>query len=122
MIIPLYQAEIAHPSIRGRVTSLQQFMLGIGALIASWAAYGTFVHYPDSDKSWRIPLALQIVPAGILAALILLFPESPRWLIDHGRGPEGLATLAKLHAHGDESDPWVRSALSIYLWLSLTKV
>lgn len=34
MIVPLYQAEIAHPSIRGRVTSLQQFMLGIGALVA----------------------------------------------------------------------------------------
>lgn len=27
---PLYQAEIAHPSIRGRLTTLQQFMLGIG--------------------------------------------------------------------------------------------
>lgn len=36
MIIPLYQAEIAHPSIRGTVTALQQFMLGIGALVASW--------------------------------------------------------------------------------------
>jgi len=35
MIIPLYQAEIAHPSIRGRVTGLQQFMLGLGALTAS---------------------------------------------------------------------------------------
>lgn len=34
MIVPLYQAEIAHPSIRGRITSLQQFMLGIGALVA----------------------------------------------------------------------------------------
>lgn len=35
MIIPLYQAEIAHPSIRGRLTGLQQFMLGIGAAVAS---------------------------------------------------------------------------------------
>jgi MFS family permease len=43
MIIPLYQAELAHPSIRGRVTALQQFMLGIGALIASWVSYGTYV-------------------------------------------------------------------------------
>ena len=37
MIVPLYQAEIAHPSIRGRLTGLQQFMLGIGAVVA-----GTF--------------------------------------------------------------------------------
>lgn len=42
MVIPLYQAELAHPSIRGRVTALQQFMLGIGSLVASWVSYGTF--------------------------------------------------------------------------------
>lgn len=41
--------------------------------------------------------------------MILLFPESPRWLLDHGRSAEGLKTLAKLHAHGDENDPWVRA-------------
>lgn len=35
MIVPLYQAEIAHPSIRGRITALQQLMLGIGAVTAS---------------------------------------------------------------------------------------
>lgn len=35
MIVPMYQAEISHPSIRGRVTGLQQFMLGIGAVFAS---------------------------------------------------------------------------------------
>lgn len=42
MIIPIYQGEIAHPSIRGRVTALQQFMLGIGAFIAGWLSYGTY--------------------------------------------------------------------------------
>lgn len=35
MIVPMYQAEIAHPEIRGRVTGLQQLMLGIGAVFAS---------------------------------------------------------------------------------------
>ena len=42
MIVPLYQAELAHPSIRGRVTALQQFMLGVGALCAAWISYGTY--------------------------------------------------------------------------------
>lgn len=40
MIIPLYQAELAHPDIRGRITALQQFMLGVGALAAAWISYG----------------------------------------------------------------------------------
>jgi sugar porter (SP) family MFS transporter len=108
MIIPPYQAEIAHPDIRGRITSLQQFMLGIGSLVAGWVSYGTFIHL-TSTAQWRIPLGLQMAPAVVLAALIFLFPESPRWLIDHGHPEKGLRTLAKLHAHGDETDPWVRA-------------
>ncbi|PPJ52536.1 hypothetical protein CBER1_10174 [Cercospora berteroae] len=110
MIVPLYQAELAHPSIRGRVTALQQFMLGIGALVASWVSYATYTYIPaSSSNQWRISLGLQIVPAGFLAALIMLFPESPRWLIAHGKPEKGLATLAKLHAHGNENDAWVRA-------------
>ena len=80
MIIPPYQAELCHPDIRGRVTALQQFMLGIGALIATWGTYGCYTQFPATDSNqWRIPLGIQIIPAGILAALILLFPESPRY-------------------------------------------
>ncbi|CAI6331022.1 unnamed protein product [Periconia digitata] len=110
MIVPLYQAELAHPSIRGRVTALQQFMLGVGALSAAWISYGTDTGFaPTNDGQWRTSLGIQVVPAVFLAALILLFPESPRWLIDHGRTEEGLNTLARLHAHGDINDPWVRA-------------
>lgn len=110
MVIPLYQAELAHPSIRGRVTALQQFMLGIGALSASWISYGTYIGFAETDnRQWRVSLGIQVVPAGLLAMLILLFPESPRWLIDHGRPDDGLRTLAKLHAHGNADDAWVRA-------------
>ncbi|KAJ9634070.1 hypothetical protein H2199_009143 [Coniosporium tulheliwenetii] len=110
MIVPLYQAELAHPSIRGRVTSLQQFMLGIGALIAAWVSWACYVGFPDDDsKQWRVSLGVQIIPGAILASLILLFPESPRWLIDHGKPDKGLKTLAQLHAHGNVDDPWVRA-------------
>ncbi|OCT53747.1 Quinate permease [Cladophialophora carrionii] len=107
MIVPLYQAELAHPSIRGRITALQQFMLGVGALVASWISWATYVHIKDNSAQWRVPLGLQIVPAIFLGLLIFLFPESPRWLMDHGKPDEALKTLAKLHAHGNEQDPWV---------------
>ncbi|KAK7415296.1 hypothetical protein QQZ08_012378 [Neonectria magnoliae] len=110
MIIPLYQAELCHPSIRGRVTALQQFMLGIGSLAAAWISYGAYVGFEPSDsRQWRVSLGIQLVPAGILALLILFFPESPRWLIDNGRVEEGLKTLAQLHAHGNTDDAWVRA-------------
>lgn len=38
-----------------------------------------------------------------------MFPESPRWLMDKGKENEALHTLARLHAHGDIDDPWVRA-------------
>ncbi|KAH6683205.1 MFS sugar transporter-like protein [Halenospora varia] len=109
MIIPLYQAEIAHPSIRGTITALQQFMLGIGAFVAGWVSYGTFIGLKHSTAQWRVPLGIQMIPAIFLGALIFLFPESPRWLMDHGRPEEGLETLARLHSNGNIDDPWVRA-------------
>lgn len=80
MIVPLYQAELAHPSIRGRITALQQFMLGVGALVASWVSWGTYRDLKTNTAQWRIPLGLQIAPAFFLSLLILLFPESPRYV------------------------------------------
>lgn len=110
MIVPLYQAELCHPDIRGTVTSLQQFMLGVGSLVAAWISWGTFISFEDDDsRQWRISLGIQCIPAVFLGALIFFFPESPRWLIDHGRVEEGLQTLARLHANGNTDDAWVRA-------------
>lgn len=71
---------------------------------------GTYVGFdPTNDGQWRTSLGIQVIPAVFLAALILLFPESPRWLIDHDKQELGLQTLAKLHAHGDTNDAWVQA-------------
>lgn len=78
-----------------------------GALVAGWISYGTFRLHGSAQ--WRIPLGIQLVPAVVLAALILFFPESPRWLIDHGHSEKGLQTLARLHANGNVDDAWVRA-------------
>ncbi|RPD75600.1 general substrate transporter [Lentinus tigrinus ALCF2SS1-7] len=108
MLAPLYQAEIAHPSIRGRLTTLQQFMLGIGALIASFIGYGCY-HGLSGQAQWRVPLGIQLLPALPLAFFILLLPESPRYLAMKDRNEEALRVLARLHAHGDIHDSFVVS-------------
>ncbi len=112
LLAPLYQSEIAHPSIRGRLTTLQQFFLGIGALIASFVVYGCSLHQAGTVFQWRFPLGLQIAPAVPLAFLIMLFPESPRWLMSKGREEDALRSLARLHARGDTSDVFVRAELA----------
>ncbi len=57
MIVPIFQAEISHAKIRGILISLQQTMLGIGALAASWIGYGCFHRWEGTGISaqWRIP-------------------------------------------------------------------
>lgn len=72
---------------------------------------GTYVGFaPTNSAQWRTSLGIQLIPALFLAALILLFPESPRWLIEHRDQPDrGLQTLADLHAHGNTQDPWVQA-------------
>jgi sugar porter (SP) family MFS transporter len=109
MIIPIYQAELAHRKIRGKITSLQQLFNATGQIFATWIGYGCYMTWAGTGDSreWRIPLAIQIVPSLFLGALIFLFPESPRWLCDHDRSEEALKTLAKLHAYGDINDAYV---------------
>jgi MFS family permease len=77
MIIPIYQAEIAHRRIRGKVTSLQQLFNAVGQIFASWIGYGCYQKWAGTGDSreWRIPLAVQIIPALFLGSLIYMFPE-----------------------------------------------
>lgn len=60
----------------------------------------------------RLPLGLQMLPAVPLALLIHAFPESPRWLAMKGRHEDALNTLARLHAHGNTEDIFVRAGWS----------
>jgi MFS family permease len=81
--IPLYQSEIAAPSIRGRLVSVQQWSITWGILIQYFIQFGC--SYIDGVASFRIPWALQVIPAIVLSIGMIAFPESPRWLIDHHR-------------------------------------
>jgi len=82
-IIPLYQSEITESSIRGRLVSIQQWSITWGILIQYFIQFGC--SYIDGVGSFRIPWALQVIPAVVLSIGMLVFPESPRWLIDHHR-------------------------------------
>ena len=109
MIIPIYQAEISHRRIRGKITSLQQLFNALGQIFATWIGFGCYSAYNGTldSREWRIPLAIQIIPALFLGSLVYMFPESPRWLCDHDKPDQGIRNLARLHSHGDLQDPYV---------------
>ncbi|CAF4417053.1 unnamed protein product, partial [Adineta steineri] len=64
----------------------------------------TDIYFLGSSAAWRIPLALQIVPALILAIGILFFPFSPRWLMVQGRDNEALVALTKIRSASSSVD------------------
>ena len=104
--VPLYQAEITAPSTRGRIVSLQQWSITWGILIQYFVQFGC--SYIQGTASFRVPWGLQMIPGIILAIGMLWFPESPRWLIDHGRKDEARTILADLHGNGDPNAGLVR--------------
>ncbi|CCA73450.1 related to sugar transport protein STP1 [Serendipita indica DSM 11827] len=97
MIVPLYQSEISPPHMRGLLTGLTQWMIGLGFLVANWVGYGC--QFLKNDGQWRIPLAIQIVPAVMLLLGMFVLPFSPRWLIAQGREEEAYAVVQKLHSN-----------------------
>ena len=94
--VPLYIAEIAPPSLRGRIVGIEQMVLCLGELIAFWLNYA-FSRLESADW-WRIPLAIQILPAAVLAIGCWTWvPPSPRWLVSQGRLECAREVLTRLH-------------------------
>ncbi|OJJ77798.1 hypothetical protein ASPBRDRAFT_112178 [Aspergillus brasiliensis CBS 101740] len=112
VIVPMFNAELAPASIRGTLVGLQQVAICLGIMVSYWIGYGTNyiggTTYPQqSSAAWRIPLAIQIVPALILCIGSWFLPYSPRWLMLVGREEESLAVLARLR-NRDTSSPDVQ--------------
>lgn len=53
---------------------------------------------------WRIPFAVQTIPAGLCVICMVFMVESPRWLAKKGRRAEALETLAWLRHLPDDHE------------------
>jgi MFS family permease len=67
----------------------------------------------QSEASWRLPLALQILPAVILGVGMLFFPDSPRWLLMKERDDESLTALSRLRRRDRDSPILLNEYLEI---------
>ncbi|KAK8054355.1 hypothetical protein PG996_013656 [Apiospora saccharicola] len=109
---PLYLVEVAPPQYRGTLAGMYNTFYYFGSILATSAVYGAHKHLSDTDMDWRLPLWLQMVCPGIVAVLIMFFPESPRWLVGKDRHEEARAFLVKYHANGDANHPLVDLEMS----------
>ncbi|KAF0318848.1 solute carrier family 2 [Colletotrichum asianum] len=96
---PGYIAEIAPQSIRGGLTALYNAntMLSVG--LAYWINFGSLQHISNTDNAqWQMPMAVQALPGVILLIGLLFMPESPRWLLNHGKVEKAQNVLETLRS------------------------
>jgi len=101
-IIILYMSEIAPRKVRGALVSGYQFCITIGILLASCVDYGT-QNRTDSG-SYRIPIAIQMLWAIILAVGLFLLPESPRYFVKKGKLDKAIQVLTRLRGEPQGSE------------------
>ncbi|KAK8092276.1 uncharacterized protein PG998_015108 [Apiospora kogelbergensis] len=61
----------------------------------------------QSQAAWRIPFAVQIIPALVLGVGMLFFPESPRYFLMRRKEDKALAALAQLRRCHPDTE-WLR--------------
>lgn len=98
--IPQYQSEIAPPEHRGSIVGLHAQFIGFGYATSNWVGFG--VYFAHGQFTYAFPVGLQILWGVILLVGTFFLPESPRFMIEHGRNEEALAVLHKFRKSNDE--------------------
>src|SRR5210317_1480624 len=106
IIAPMYIAEIAPPSVRGRLVSFNQLNIVIGISAAYFSNYlilslgqsdlGWAQSLRIADWNWRWMLGVEALPAIFYFFALLFVPESPRWLVMRGRTRDALDIMEQV--------------------------
>ncbi|KAJ1377003.1 Sugar/inositol transporter [Sesbania bispinosa] len=93
MISPIYIAEISPNLNRGSLTTFPEIFINVGIMlgyVSNYAFSGLSAHI-----SWRVMLAVGILPSVFIGFALFIIPESPRWLVMQNRVDEARSVLLK---------------------------
>ena len=117
-ICPMYIAEIAPSSIRGKLVSWNQFAIIFGQLVVYFVNFlilgeninpvikavegvNQILNPGEAawaiETGWRLMFVSEAVPAGLFTLLVLLVPETPRYLALCGRDDKALSVLSRIN-------------------------
>lgn len=102
-VVPLYIGELAPATWRGRlVTIVALFITGgqVVAYVIGWL-------FSSMGGGWRWMVGLGALPAFVQVVMLVWMPETPRWLIKHGREEGARSVLRKIY--GKDRDALVKS-------------
>lgn len=111
VLAPMYISEFAPPRLRGRLVAFYQLSIVLGILSAYFTNW-LFLWFAETNPTafssvpwlhrllvgevWRIMFGAGAIPAAAMFLLLLLVPESPRWLANAGRDVEALEILVRV--------------------------
>ncbi|XP_058731853.1 probable inositol transporter 2 [Vicia villosa] len=93
MASPLYISEASPTRVRGALVSLNGFLITGGQFLS----YLINLAFTNAPGTWRWMLGVAAVPALLQFALMIMLPESPRWLFRKGREEEAKAILKRIY-------------------------
>ena len=117
-ICPMYIAEIAPSNIRGTLVSWNQFAIIFGQLVVYFVNFLILGSHANpvidfvngvnqimnpeaaawtTETGWRLMFVSEAVPAGLFALLVLLVPETPRYLAMCGKDERALNVLSRIN-------------------------
>ncbi|RSM09891.1 hypothetical protein CEP52_003886 [Fusarium oligoseptatum] len=100
---PVFVAELAPESFRGLALAFMNTMIVLGQWANSLTIYGC--PFRHDEWAWRLPLFVQVIPPGILLILsLLILPESPSWLMIHGKEEQALRALKIFKGKGVDAE------------------
>ena len=99
MVVPVYNAELSPPSLRGRLVSLAQLFITLGIMVNTTnidtckqmmffrlkVSFVASLACAEYIEGWRIALGLQCVLAIVLIIGMLFLPETPRYGAIHSQ-------------------------------------
>lgn len=105
-VAPMYISEISPAHIRGRLVSFNQFAIIFGMLVVyfvNWGiAKGQTVEWINS-VGWRYMFASEAIPATLFGLLLLLVPETPRYLALRKKEDAALVVLRKVNGSMEQA-------------------
>ena len=104
-LCPMYIAEVAPASKRGTLVSWNQFAIIFGQLVVYFVNFLILRSHANDPQvvawtqavGWRVMFVSEAVPAGLFALLILLVPETPRFLALNGQDEKALTVLSNVN-------------------------